>query len=118
MGFSKEFDKGAEGKYLSFKDNPEVICQFISADYIDNQFKKGEKIFQYELIVKGEEKMLNSESKRLATAMKKANIETNDWIKIVRTGEKFDTKYTVEKVDAPSLEEQGQPADINFDDKE
>ena len=101
MSFSKEFDKGAEGKYVSFKDNPEVTCQFISADYIDNPFKKGEKIFQYVLMVDGEEKMLNSESKRLANAMKGAEIETNDWIKITRTGEAFETKYKVEKVDAP-----------------
>ena len=101
MGFSKEFDKGAEGDYISFKDNPEVICQFISADYVDNKFKAGEKIFQFVLLVDGMEKILNSESKRLARAMQNANIDTNDWIKIVRTGEKFKTDYTVEKVDAP-----------------
>ena len=103
MGFSENFAKGAEGDYVSFKNNPEVTCQFISADYVDNKFKAGEKIFQYILMVDGVEKTLNSESKRLANAMQNASIETNDWIKITREGEKFDTKYKVEKVDAPHL---------------
>jgi hypothetical protein len=49
----------------------------------------------------GQEKMLDSKSAPLFIGMQSAQVEAGDWVKIQRTGKTDETRYTVEKVEAP-----------------
>ena len=55
--------------------------------------------FVYSFIQDGEEKIFESKSATFFIAMRQANPKPKDIIKITRTGEKFETRYEVTKLD-------------------
>ena len=53
----------------------------------------------------GHEKQLDSKSTPFFIGMKQSECEANDWVRIVREGERDETRYTITKVDTPVKEE-------------
>lgn len=85
--------------YLKLEDKKPVICKLVGyEEFIDHEQEDREKI-RYHLLVGGSEKVLESQSTKLAEEM--AKIKKGDWISLTREGKGRSTSYTVEKVPPP-----------------
>lgn len=88
----------AEGDYLNFKARGNVIEGIYQGYTIEEDtFNPGQKRPIYAIEVEGKQKKLGSSSKRLANAFLDVNPEKGDFIRITRTGERFNTQFSVEK---------------------
>lgn len=62
----------------------------------------------------GNERKWDTHSRPFAIGMEQAEIEANDWVKIVRTGTAKNTRYTVSKIEAPVSHAKDEPRPENI----
>lgn len=83
----------ASGDYVSFKVANPIKAIYKSYKWEKDPFNEGKERIVYTLEVDGEEKLLTSQSKRLARQF--ISVAEGDAITILRTGEGFKTDYQV-----------------------
>ena len=62
----------------------------------------------------GENKTLESKSTAVFIAFNEANLENGEWVRISKTGKMDETRYNIERVDAPKTK-YPQPEDVGVD---
>ena len=89
-------------------DKGPVIGIYKGSKMVDSEHKKGEKAMRYAIEVEGVAKTFDTSSERMARAMLASKAVAGDKIQIVRTGEGYDTQYSVQKVEEekPTEDEQ------------
>ena len=89
----------------------------IESDYlVKNEILEVGQTFHYVFeTADGQEKMIDSKSAPFFIGMTNAQIEAEDWVKITRSGERDETRYDVEKVEAPESSKTAPQSDENLD---
>ncbi len=97
-----EFEAGLT---LQFKSVERIKSQYGASDDASivekGVLEEGEQFLFHFKDTKGEERKLYSTSFPFVVAMNGAELNTDDWVLIKRTGKTTETKYTVTKTDAP-----------------
>lgn len=109
-------DFEGDGLILQIKKVDKVKSQFgATADngMVERDILEEGETFRYTFAdSKGEEKNFDSHSMPFMIGMQNAEFNLEDWLHIKRTGKLRDTRYTVDKVDAPEAEISA--ADVTF----
>jgi hypothetical protein len=94
---SDDLQDFVSGKYIKFDTNDPVIKGVYKGHAVeDDPFNKDEKRVVYTLEIDGEEKLLPSKSKRLASRIMEKSLKVGEEITIKRHGAGFDIDYEVE----------------------
>ncbi len=95
------FARSGTSQYIKFDEMNPVEGIYTGFSLEPDVFNPGEQRVIYDLEINNERKTIASSSKRLARAVLAAKPEAGNFIRITRTGEGFDTNYTVETSDLP-----------------
>lgn len=83
--------------------------------YVQQEILKPGETFRYTFKdTDGNEKKWDTHSRPLAIGFQQSEAESNDWVRVSRTGSGKQTRYQVEKVDALSHAKAIEPGDVPF----
>lgn len=98
-------DFGGDGITLQIVSVEPVTNRFgVEEDhyYVQNDILKIGETFCYTFKdLEGNERKFSTHSRPFEIALTSAEVETGNWLHIIRTGKLKDTRYTAEKVEAP-----------------
>ena len=85
-----------QSKFVRLADGESTTGVFLKATEVEDSFNAGKTKIRYTLEIDGEQKIIESSSVNLARQM--GAIEEGEIVKITRTGEGMNTRYSVGKV--------------------
>ena len=98
MSWRDEVEGNSE--FVDFKTTGSFVGTFIGGQFIDGKFGRCLQLLFRD--PSGNEKKINTKSKRLAGLIR--SVPDNTRIKILRSGEGFDTHYELEVLDKPNMD--------------
>lgn len=82
--------------FVKLETGTPLVCLFIGAKLVDDDFNVGEKVMQYSVEVNGDEKTFKSKSVKLAKQMQG---KEGKKVSIVKTGAGSATMYSITDLD-------------------
>lgn len=88
--------------FLSFDNSGGVIAGLYTGVALEeDRWNPGKKRMVYSFEIGGKTKKLGSGSTRLAKEFARVDAQPGEFLKITRTGDRFDTQFSIEKSDIP-----------------